>query len=181
MANPENQELELELTYLAKGLPVELTGTTPVRLVDVYIPKDPTVHSRLRLRQKGDRYEATKKVPVNSDDASAQVEHTIPLEKLEFDALAPVSDKRIEKDRYNVSLNGFPAEVDVFQGLLKGLVLIDFEFSTEEEKDSFVAPEQCLADVTQEDFIAGGQLAGRSYEDIRPDLDRFNYTPLNEE
>ena len=54
-------------------------------------------------------------------------------------------------------------------------MLIDFEFATETEKNSFAIPEVALADVTQESFIAGGSLAGKSYADIEPELARFGY------
>ncbi len=173
-----NQELELEYTFLAKELPTEIAGITPKRLVDVYVPDSETQHPRLRLRQKGDTYEITKKVPVNDGDASAQIETTINLDQDEFEALIQVSQKRVVKDRYNVQINGFPAEVDVFLEKLEGLVLIDFEFSSEESRRAFVKPDVCLADVTQEDFIAGGLLAGKQYGDIQSNLDGFNYVKL---
>jgi CYTH domain-containing protein len=75
-------------------------------------------------------------------------------------------------------INGHPAEVDIFVGQLEGLVVIDFEFDSEEAKSAFVAPGICLADVTQEMFIAGGKLAGKRYKDIKAELDRFNYSAL---
>ena len=53
-----NQELELELTFLAKELPQDIKTVRPTRIVDVYIPDTPE-HSHLRLRQKGDKYERT--------------------------------------------------------------------------------------------------------------------------
>ena len=173
-----NTEIELELTYLARMLPAELATAAPVKLMDVYIPEALDVHSKLRLRQKGDAFEATKKVALREGDASAHTEYTIPLSSLEFDALAAASGKRIVKNRYRVTIDGYSAEVDVFEGELKGLVLLDFEFASEAEKQRFTAPACCLADVTQEDFIAGGNLAGRVYDDIRGDLDRFGYQPL---
>ena len=173
-----NQELELEYTFLARRMPVEIEGVSPKRLTDIYIPDSATQHPRLRLRQKGNSYELTKKTPVNEGDASAQIESTIQLDVEEFEALAKVSQKRVVKDRYAVDINGFAAEVDVFRDNLEGLVVIDFEFDSEEERAAFVRPEICLADVTQEDFIAGGILAGKSYSDITDELNRFNYTPL---
>ncbi len=39
-------------------------------------------------------------------------------------------------------------------------------------------PDFCLVEVTQEDFVAGGMLCGKSYEDIKADLDRYGYTKL---
>jgi len=70
------------------------------------------------------------------------------------------------------------AEVDIFEGTLQGLVMIDFEFDSEENKHAFVIPDFCLADVTQEEWVAGGMLAGKSYEDIEKKLKRFGYQKI---
>lgn len=72
------------------------------------------------------------------------------------------------------------AEVDVFGEQLAGLVLIEFEFADEAAKDAFRPPACALADVTQEDFIAGGRLAGKTYLYIAPDLARFGYQKLTD-
>jgi CYTH domain-containing protein len=69
-------------------------------------------------------------------------------------------------------------EIDVFQGNLKGLILVDVEFDNEKDREEFVMPDFCLADVTQETFLAGGMLCGKSYKDIENDLNRFNYNKL---
>ena len=82
------------------------------------------------------------------------------------------------KDRYNVVIEGFPAEVDVFQEELEGLVLIDFEFDTVEDQKKFVVPAICLADVTQEEFLAGGILSGKKYADIAQQLERLHYRAI---
>lgn len=169
-----NQELELELTFLAKELPKNIKIVKPTRIIDIYIPDTPK-HSHLRLRQKGDKYEMTKKMPIVEGDASEQIEQTISLTKDEFIALSSCSKKRVAKDRYNVEIEGRVAEIDVFIGDLKGLVLMDFEFNTIAEKSAFKIPSVALADVTQEDFIAGGLLAGKTYNDIASELERFNY------
>ena len=172
-----NQELELELTFLVKRMPDEIKSVEPVRIVDIYIP-DTSEHSHLRLRQKGEKFEITKKMPAVKGDASEQIEQTIPLTKEEFIALANCSKKRVSKDRYNISIESKMAEIDVFTNELEGLVLMDFEFITKEEKSAFEIPSIALADVTQEDFIAGGLLAGKTYNDIVPELKRFNYKKI---
>lgn len=179
MPNPEKQNIEFELTFLARYIPSEIRNVEPSRLVDVYIPDGHDIHSQLRLRKSGNKYEITKKQPVKSGDASEQTEYTIPLNENEFIILSSVSNKRIEKDRYRVIIDGHVAEVDVFMVALIGLVLIDYEFKSNEDKDSFIPPECCLAEVTQEDFVAGGNIAGKSYTDIANDLARYNYVPLN--
>jgi CYTH domain-containing protein len=173
-----NAEVELEFTFLAAALPAEIEGTTPKRLVDVYFPETGAVHPHLRLRKKGDDMEITKKQPITEGDASAQLETTIKLSQDEYDTLYTASNRRVVKDRYNVVIDGFPAEVDVFLENLKGLVLIDFEFESEEARAAFKTPAICLADVTQEEFIAGGLLAGKGYADIAEGLSRFSYTPI---
>jgi CYTH domain-containing protein len=173
-----NTSLELELTFLARRLPAELVGVTPMRLVDIYVPDDLSIHPHVRLRQKGDRFELTKKTQILNGDASQHVESTIELTADEFDSLAAGHTRIVEKDRYAVVLGGNAAEVDVFTGGLEGLVLIDFEFDQESKLNAFTPPEVCASDVTQEDFIAGGLLAGRTYHDIELELARHSYTAI---
>ena len=178
MTGNQESEIELELTYLAAQIPSEVVGVNPKTLLDVYIPADRNVHSKLRLRKKDDCYEITKKVPLDASDASIQQEFTIPIADYEFEALATASDKQIQKERYEVVIEGYSAEVDIFTGSLQGLVLIDFEFPNEAEKAAFTPPDCCLADVTQEEFIAGGELAGKTYQAIESSLKKFGYTSL---
>jgi hypothetical protein len=104
---------------------------------------------------------------------------TVPLTADEFAALATVEGKRTRKIRYEYPYRGIGAEIDVFQDHLAGLVVVDFEFSSPEEKELFSMPDFCLADITQEDFIAGGILCGKSYTDIQGELGRFGYQPLS--
>ena len=174
-----SQELELELTFLVKELPDGIKTVGPTRIVDIYIPDTPE-HSHLRLRQKGEKYEITKKMPVLEGNASEQIEQTILLTKEEFTALSNCRKKRVVKDRYNIMIEGKIAEIDVFVDELEGLVLMDFEFNTIEEKSAFKMPSIALADVTQEEFIAGGLLAGKAYNDIVLELKRFNYKQIKQ-
>ncbi|MBU2561768.1 MAG: hypothetical protein KKD17_05720 [Nanoarchaeota archaeon] len=168
--------IELEKTYLAKTLPKGLKECRSKEIIDIYIPRLHP-HPKLRIRKNGDRYEMTKKEPVE-DDASEQEEQTITLTEEEFNALSKLDGKKTHKMRYHYPFNGRMAEIDVFQGALKGLVVVDFEFDTAEDKDAFALPDFCLAEVTHEEFIAGGMVCGKSYEDIEKDLKRYRYTKL---
>ncbi len=66
----------------------------------------------------------------------------------------------------------------MFEGELAGFVLVDFEFDSIKELEKFTLPDFCLADVSQEEFVAGGKLCGKSYNDIESELKRFNYSRL---
>ncbi len=169
--------IELERTYLASGLPEGLDSCENKEILDIYLPGS-SRHPTLRIRKNGGKYEMTKKEPVNEGDKSQQLEQTIPLTEEEFGDLSSVEGKRISKTRYVYDYKGHTAEIDIFNGGLKGLVLVDFEFKDEKEKDAFATPDFCLCEVTQEEFIAGGMLCGKRYEDIEADLSKFSYKRL---
>lgn len=170
--------IELEKTYLAKYIPEGLENCKSKEVVDIYIPAS-SHHPKLRLRKNGDKFEMTKKKPVNHDDASHQEEQTIVLNEEEFAALGKIEGKRVSKVRYYFDCNGRTAEIDVFKESLEGLIVVDFEFDSIEEKENFQMPDFCLAEVTQENFVAGGKLCGEKYEDIEGDLKRFGYKKLS--
>jgi len=168
--------IELERTFLAKSLPPGLDKCRSKEVIDVYIPMV-AEHPTLRIRKDGDMFEITKKEPVNGD-ASHQEEQTIRITESEFMELMKLEGKAVRKIRYYYDYDGRTAEVDVFQDDLKGLVLVDFEFRTREEKNSFRMPDFCLAEVTHEKFLAGGMLCGKGYSDIEEPLRGFGYSGI---
>jgi len=166
--------IELERTYLLKEIPKNLKQFKFKEIIDIYIPKS-DAHPVLRIRKNGNKFEMTKKQPVKGTDSSCQEEQTIILNQEEFNELNKIDGKKVRKLRYIYEYKGRIAEVDVFQDLLKGLILVDFEFENLDEMNSFKMPEFCLAEVTQEKFTAGGMLCGKSYKDIENELMKFNY------
>lgn len=169
--------IELEKTYLAKFLPNWLKECESKEIIDIYLPKK-SVHSKLRIRKNGDKYEMTKKIPIDNDP-SKQNEYTIPLTQEEFNELNKIDWKRIHKIRYYHDYNWHLSEIDVFQWDLSWLILVDFEFKKEEDKNIFNIPNFCLKDVTTEDFIAWWVLCGKKYEDIENKLNEFEYKKLH--
>ncbi len=167
--------IELERTFLAKFIPDGIRDGKEIK--DIGIPKS-AEHCYVRIRRIGDKIEMTKKVLVDAGDTSKYDESTIYLTEEEFEPLSKVEGKSLHKIRYLYDYKGRTAEIDVYQGALKGLVTLDFEFDSEAEKDAFEMPDFCLAEVTFEKFAAGGMLAGKSYEDIEEELKRFNYKKL---
>jgi CYTH domain-containing protein len=169
--------IELELTYLAKSLPSDLTDFPSKKIVDLYV-ENGTDHADLRIRRNGDKYELTRKTPVSEGDASKQEETTIQINAEEFESFQSVKNRKIGKTRYFFQHEDITAEFDVFEGDLAGLVVIDFEFKTETEKNSFKMPDFCLIDITQEKFIAGGVLAGKNLDNLNAKLQEFGYQRL---
>lgn len=169
--------IELEKTYLAKFLPNNLAGCEQKELLDVYIPMS-SCHPKIRLRKRGEILEITKKTLVDNNDVSQQNEQTIDLTKDEFEELLKVGGKKVRKIRHYFKYKGREVEIDVFKDDLFGLVLVDVEFDSIEEKNKFQIPDFCLVEVTQEDFLAGGMLCGKSYQDIEENLVKFDYRKI---
>ena len=165
---------EFELTYLPKRIPEGIKGAPSKKMLDIYLPAK-AEHPSLRIRKQGDLLEIMKKELVDENDASHKKETAIILTEAEYADLEKLPGKRIEKTRYYFSESGITYEIDIFEGPLAGLVLVDIEFPSAVNKSQFTAPEWLLADVTQEEFVAGGMLCGKSYEDIQNDLLRFGY------
>lgn len=170
--------IELERTFLARGLPENLGDFSFKEMIDLYIPQN-SQHPVMRIRKNGDKYEITKKEPIRVSNSSIQREQTIILEKDEFEALIEIGGKKVSKDRYLYKTNDYEAEIDIFKDELEGVVLVDVEFKNEKDMDDFEMPNFCLVEVTQEKFLAGGMLAGKSYKDIEFDLERLDYKKLD--
>lgn len=170
-------DLELERTYLVKKMPGKVTGIKPVEIKDIYFPPEDS-HPVLRLRKRGERYEMTKKTCLHGSDSSEQQEDTIKLTAAEFNALANAPGKQLSKQRYTYHEGNVTVDIDVFLGDLTGLVLVDFEFASVADKNSFVPPDWCLAEVTQDAAIAGGKLAGKHYAEIEDVIAKYQYAKI---
>lgn len=167
-------EIELERTFLIKYIPDGLAECDFKEIMDIYFPQN-VPHPVSRIRKKGDKYEITKKEIINGNDSSEQSEKTIPLSKDEFEALSKIEGKRLRKNRFYYPYENLIAEIDIYLDDLAGLVVVDFEFNSREEMEMFIMPDFCLVDVTQDEAVAGGVLAGKKYEDIEEELNQYEY------
>ena len=170
-------QIELERTFLIKYLPEKLEDYPSREILDIYFPKS-IKHPVSRLRKRGDHYEITKKEKINKADSSEQSEKTIILSKDEFESLSEIKGKRLRKRRFYYPYQNLTAEIDVYLDDLAGLVVVDFEFNSREEMQKFKMPEFCLVDVTQDEWVAGGVLAGKKYVDIEKNLSKHKYEKI---
>lgn len=160
--------IEIEKTFLVKKVPKKLELLKFYKMKQGYIS---STSPALRIRQKGNNFELTKKIPLKEGDFSSFNEINIPLSKEEFEKLWPLVEKSLKKTRYLIPLNGnLVAELDVFEGELKGLSFVEVEFESQKEMDSFIAPNWFGRDVTQEKFSANVFLAGKSFNEIKENL-----------
>lgn len=165
--------IELERTFLAKKIPSGIKKCKFKEIIDIYVPKE-SAHPKIRIRKNGDKFEITKKEPVDGDFSRLH-EQTIILNEEEFNSFLKIEGKKVRKIRYYYPYMNFIAEIDVFLDSLKGLVLVDFEFENEDDKNNFQMPDFCLAEVTDDEIIAGGFLCGKSYSDIEKGLEKYRY------
>jgi CYTH domain-containing protein len=170
----QHKEIELERTFLLKYIPQGLVDCNFKEIIDIYLPKN-VEHPVTRLRKIGEKYEITKKEVINGNDSSEQSEKTIPLSETEFEALSKVNGKKLRKNRFYYPCKNLTAEIDFYLDDLAGLVVVDFEFNSREEMEKFKMPEFCLVEVTQDEVIAGGVLAGKSYREIEKYLEKYKY------
>lgn len=179
---PWSKMVEFEKTYLLKFIPDDLKNCKSVEIFDYYIPKS-EFHPVIRIRKRGDAYEITKKTPTPENNSAIQLEQTILLSKTEYDELIKLDGKVLRKYRYfypcEIDGREYTSEIDVYLDTLEGLVTADFEFKNEEQLIEFKMPDFCSDDVTDEEFIASGFLAGRTYGDIEKDLEKYNYKKLH--
>ncbi len=135
---------EIERKFLVADLP-DLSGTEKAVVRQGYLtaPDDST---ELRLRQKNDRYFLTLK----GSGVLVRVEREAEISAEQFNTFWPETDgRRVEKERFTGQLpDGRVFELDVFQGDLAPLRLVEVEFQTEAEAEAYAPPEWFGADVT---------------------------------
>ena len=134
--------MEIEKKYLVKYLPENLEIYEQKRISQVYLCTNPVV----RIRRSNEDYFITYK----SRGLMAREEYEMPLTAEAFEHLLPKIDGiLIDKIRYMIPLeNHLVAELDIFQGTLAPLRLVEVEFESIEAADAFEAPDWFGDDVT---------------------------------
>ena len=134
--------MEIERKYLVKTLPANLDQYESKKIAQGYLCTEPVV----RIRRSNDEYYMTYK----GDGLMVREEYNLPLTKEAYDHLRPKIDGLlIAKTRYLIPLDEkLTAELDVFEEDLSGLTIVEVEFDTIEEANTFIAPDWFGEDVT---------------------------------
>lgn len=124
--------MEIERKFLVEQIP-DLAGVKSSKIVQGYISFSPET----RIRKKDDTYYLTKK----GEGMVAREEIEIEVSKKEADAyFERVISNLIEKTRYYIPLGKYTAELDIYEGKFKGLVVVEVEFESLDDANAFVPP-----------------------------------------
>jgi CYTH domain-containing protein len=148
-------DLELEKKFLLDKLPDGLGE--PVLIQQGYLYVDPF---ELRVRKMGPKCFLTYKSL--GDEERVEWEREIPdwlYEKLVMKKVGYL----IEKNRYRLERDGYIFEVDEYLGELAGSYIVEVEFDSREEYDSFQVPEWLndAVDVTHDPRFKNRSLASK--------------------
>ncbi|MEV6012635.1 hypothetical protein AB0M29_38330 [Streptomyces sp. NPDC051976] len=170
--------VERERRFLMAGPPAPEEVTATRVITDRYL-----VGTRLRLRRVdfpdggGSQLKLTQKVPAAVPYARVSgvqglITNTY-LSWAEYELLSTLPGEVLVKTRFSVP----PLGVDVFGGVLRGLVVGEVEFADDEEARGFVAPGGCVAEVTDDVRFTGGRLVVASREDLLGWLAEYGLRP----
>lgn len=135
--------MEIERKYLIRRLPENLSQYQCKKIAQGYICTNPVV----RIRKSDDEYYLTYK----GKGLMAREEYNLPLTQEGYEHMLPKIDGRlIEKSRYLIPLDGkLTAELDIFEGDLAPLIIVEVEFDSLDAANSFISPEWFGEDVTE--------------------------------
>jgi CYTH domain-containing protein len=127
------------------------------KIAQGYLNTDPVI----RIRRSNDDYYLTYK----GKGLLVREEYNLPLTREAYEHLLPKIDGLlIEKTRYLIPLdNGLTAELDVFEGSLAPLTLVEVEFDTVEAANAFCPPDWFGEDVTNSGNYQNSTLSKRGF------------------
>ena len=139
--------MEIERKWRVAKLPEELSEYDCIEMEQAYLNEHPTV----RIRRENNDYILTYKGI--SDNDISHTEYNLPITKEAFEHMLPKCDGRvIRKKRYVIPLDteDLMAELDIFGEPFAPLMIVEVEFPSLEEAESFAAPEWFGEDVTHD-------------------------------
>ncbi len=169
------ERIERERRYLLRELPPGLSlRDEHAQVTDNYI-----TNTRLRLRKS--RWPSTnewtlkltQKHAPEPPNFSRTLITSIYLNELEYEVFSVFEGNELRKNRYPYEHEKRMFGVDVFLGELRGLILAEVEFESDEEMMNATAPAFSVADVSRDERFTGGRLAISSAEELRGMLKEF--------
>lgn len=153
--------MEIERKWLVGRLPEALTQYPFRELTQAYLNFSPAIRVRRERSGDSEHYELTYK----GSGAYARREENMPLDRASYESLLRKCEGLvIVKKRYLIPLGAYTAELDVFEGVLRGLCLVEVEFPSEAEGAAFSAPDWFGEDVTASGKYSNAHLARTHFQ-----------------
>ncbi len=137
--------MEIERKFLIREFPPDLDAFPHLLIEQAYLCVSPVI----RIRRQGEEYILTYK----GSGMMAREEYNLPLTEEAYRHLLPKADGNIiTKTRYRIPLGAdygsLTAELDVFEGKFKGMILAEVEFPDQKMAENFTPPDWFGEDVT---------------------------------
>jgi CYTH domain-containing protein len=154
--------IERERRFLLDGFPEAVEATEVRRIRDRYLDG-----TRLRLREQteergGRIFKLAHKTPWRGAGGQQGWITNLYLSEEEFGVLAQLAGKELSKTRYSAP----PLGIDVFEGVLAGLVMAEVEVESAEEAEVFEPPTFVGPEVTEDERFTGGALVRATRRDL---------------
>lgn len=163
MPQEKYARVERERRFLLAQFPSNAMVVRNRRITDNYIEG-----TTLRLRKQSyndglTTFKLSQKLPVRGNGAQQGFITSMYLTQDEFQVLAQLPARKLTKTRFSVP----PFGIDVFDGLLEGLILAEAEFDSAIAAETLTVPFFVVGEVSADDRFTGGQLVRASRQDIQ--------------
>ena len=125
---------EIERKFRIREVPADLGDGT--RLRQAYLAVDGDVEIRVRSHGGG-----THVLGIKGGSGIERTEVEVEIDVATFDTLWDLaSSRRIEKTRHRLPVGDHTVEVDVYAGVLEGVVVAEVEFASRQDAEAFTGP-----------------------------------------
>jgi adenylate cyclase len=148
--------MEIERKFLVRELPAGVEQSRSTRIEQGYIAiADDGTEVRVRRR------DGAAVLTVKSGSGRSRLEEEIAIDAQRFTRLWPLTEgRRLEKTRHLIpTAMGLTIELDVYSGVLTGLMVAEVEFGSEDQADAFKPPEWFGTEVTDDARFKNQKLA----------------------
>lgn len=162
------KNMEIEKKYLIKELPDNLEHYRHYDIEQAYISASPAI----RVRKKGvfsdGSLSLTYILTVKGKGLIKREEFELTLEKNEYENLLRKAEGNIiTKCRYLIPLaGGLSLELDIFEGVFKGLIMSEIEFPDEDSAKKYNPPAFIGREVTFDERFHNSVMSTMSADDI---------------
>jgi adenylate cyclase len=134
---------EIERRYIVESIPSSLAGDVGASIRQGYLAQDGDVELRVRITGGG----AVLTVKAGAGRSRMEVELRVDIGDAE-ELWVHTAGRRIDKTRHRLPYAGRVIELDVFRGVLAGLLIAEVEFPDDAAADAFEPPSWFGIEVT---------------------------------